>query len=344
MIFNSNFDITVPADGLAPDGARPSADTVMSTNYSCSFQSFTGYWWSWMTWRHKMSFKLGDGISRNLVTLEIFLNTPGTYDVLKKGNCKTSLYQSSAYLILIKDHFMTENLIDSIEVNGVTDAMAPTLHQNPSTDHVVSHLYLTHWGRVTHICVGKLTISGSDNGLSPGRRQAIIWTNAGILLIGPIGTDFSEILTEIYTFSFRKMHLKMSSAKWRPYCHSLNVLTHCGQDKWSQFCRQHFKMGFLNGYKGIGLKSIAVLFFLVGQNDSLCCWNWFNGLSPVWRHAITWNKDDPQGITRSQWVKCATLTSYASSSLITWKLVDLEVTQGVTEQGSQSLNWGDKTF
>ena len=44
---------------------------------------------------------------------------------------------------------------------------------------------LTHWGRVTHICVGKLTIIGPDNGLSPGRRQAIIWTYAGILLIRP---------------------------------------------------------------------------------------------------------------------------------------------------------------
>ena len=40
-----------------------------------------------------------------------------------------------------------------------------------------------HWVRVTHICVSKLTIIGSDNGLSPGRRQAIIWTNAGILTI-----------------------------------------------------------------------------------------------------------------------------------------------------------------
>ena len=44
---------------------------------------------------------------------------------------------------------------------------------------------LTHWGRVTHICVSKLTIIGSDNGLSPVRRQAIIWTYAGILLIRP---------------------------------------------------------------------------------------------------------------------------------------------------------------
>ena len=56
---------------------------------------------------------------------------------------------------------------------------------------------LTHWGRVTHICVKKLTIIGSDNVLSPGRRKAIIWTNAGILLIGPLGTNFSEILIEI---------------------------------------------------------------------------------------------------------------------------------------------------
>ena len=53
---------------------------------------------------------------------------------------------------------------------------------------IVVHLvFLTHWGGVTHICVSKLTIIGSDNGLSPGRRQAIIWTNAGILLIRPLG-------------------------------------------------------------------------------------------------------------------------------------------------------------
>ena len=70
---------------------------------------------------------------------------------------------------------------------------------------------LTHWGRVTHICVSNLIIIGSDNGLSPGRRQAIIWTNAGILLIGLLGTNFSEILIEICIFSFKKMHLKMSS-------------------------------------------------------------------------------------------------------------------------------------
>ena len=68
---------------------------------------------------------------------------------------------------------------------------------------------LTHWGQVMHIYVSKLTILGSDNGLSPDQRQAIIWTNAGILLIAPLGTNFSE--------NCKKMHLKMSSGKWRPF-------------------------------------------------------------------------------------------------------------------------------
>ena len=83
---------------------------------------------------------------------------------------------------------------------------------------------MTHWGRVTHICIGNLTISGSDNGLSPGQCQAIIWTNDGILLIGPLRTNFSEILIQILTFSFKKMHVKVLSAKRRPFCLSLNVI------------------------------------------------------------------------------------------------------------------------
>ena len=69
---------------------------------------------------------------------------------------------------------------------------------------------ITDWDRAPHICVGILIIIGSDNGLSPGLRQAIIWTNAGILLIGPLGKG--EILSEIDTFAFKKMQFKMS--KW----------------------------------------------------------------------------------------------------------------------------------
>ena len=85
-------------------------------------------------------------------------------------------------------------------------------------------ILLTHWGRVTHICVGNLTIIGSDNGLSPDRRQAITWTNVVIFLIGSLGTNFSEMSIEIHAFSFTKIHLKMSSGKWRQFCVGLNVL------------------------------------------------------------------------------------------------------------------------
>ena len=101
----------------------------------------------------------------------------------------------------------------------------------------------THWGRVTHICVGKLTIIGSDNDLSPERRQAIIWTNAGILLIGPLGTNFSEILIEIQTFSLKKIRLKMSSAKCYSFRLGLNVLNpqhSFNSGHTSIFCLIHF--------------------------------------------------------------------------------------------------------
>ena len=73
----------------------------------------------------------------------------------------------------------------------------------------------THWGRVTHIC-----------GLVPTRRHAIIWTNSGILLIVPLGTNVNEILSEILIFSFKKIRLNVSSAKSRPFCLGLNVLSH----------------------------------------------------------------------------------------------------------------------
>ena len=78
-----------------------------------------------------------------------------------------------------------------------------------------------------HICVSKPDhIIGSDNGLSPGRRQAIIWTDADILSTGHLGINFSEILMEIQTLSFTKMRLRMSSAKWQPSSLGLNVLRH----------------------------------------------------------------------------------------------------------------------
>ena len=70
---------------------------------------------------------------------------------------------------------------------------------------------ITHWGRVTHICVSILTTFGLNNSLSPGRCQVIIWTNVGILWIGPLRINVSEILIEINAFSHEKMHVNMST-------------------------------------------------------------------------------------------------------------------------------------
>ena len=65
---------------------------------------------------------------------------------------------------------------------------------------------------------------GSDNGLSPIRRQAIIETNARLLSDGPLGTHSSEISIKIQFFSFTKMHLKISSVKCRPFCPGVHEL------------------------------------------------------------------------------------------------------------------------
>ena len=82
----------------------------------------------------------------------------------------------SADLISIAvDQFQTKNI--TYKMNNITKWYDILQKKEPSC--------LTHRGRVTHICVSDLIIIGSDNGLSPGRRQAIIRTNAGILLIRP---------------------------------------------------------------------------------------------------------------------------------------------------------------
>ena len=124
---------------------------------------------------------------------------------------------------------------------------------------------LTHWSRVMHICVSNLTSIGSDNGLSADWRQAIIWTNAGILLIGTLGTNFDEILIRIQIFSFKKMHLKVSSTKWRPFCLGLNVLkqNHGPSNPHSSFllnwCKYEIEISYWHSSYDIKLTSIFIV-------------------------------------------------------------------------------------
>ena len=91
---------------------------------------------------------------------------------------------------------------------------------------------LTHRDQVMHICVSKLIIIGSDNGLAPGWYQAIICTNIGIVLIQPLGTNLNEILIRIQIFSFKNMHLKMSPGKCLPFCVGLNRINYRYTNEW----------------------------------------------------------------------------------------------------------------
>ena len=71
-----------------------------------------------------------------------------------------------------------------------------------------------------HICVSKLNIIDSNNGLAPDRQQAIFRNQFWDISIWPLGTTFSEMSLEIHTFSFNKMDVKMSSAtilSWPQY-------------------------------------------------------------------------------------------------------------------------------
>ena len=90
----------------------------------------------------------------------------------------------------------------------------------------------THWGRFTHTFINKLISIGSDNGLSPGQCQAISWNITGILLIVHLATNFSKIFSEIRIFSFQKIHLKMWSAKWPPFCLGLKLFSHVAFRYW----------------------------------------------------------------------------------------------------------------
>ena len=123
-------------------------------------------------------------------------------------------------------------LIDSPWLNYMYDVSCLSLGLNLNSNldsNVIRYDFtetwytlLTHWGRVTHICVSKLTVIGSGNGLSPGRRQLIVRTNAGILLIGPYD-KFQWHFNRNANFSLKKMHMKMSSENCRPLCLGLNV-------------------------------------------------------------------------------------------------------------------------
>ena len=75
------------------------------------------------------------------------------------------------------------------------------------------------WGRTLDIYAWvNNSIIGSGNGLTPVRCQATTRSNADLSSIGLLGTNFSDVWIKIEEFSFKKIHLKMLSAKCWPFC------------------------------------------------------------------------------------------------------------------------------
>ena len=103
-------------------------------------------------------------------------------------------------------------------------------------------------------------MNDSNNGLSPDRHQTINLTKSGILSIWPLGINFNEMLIELDTFAFMKMHLKMSSVKWHPFCFGINV---------SMTTEQYNSLGLLSIFYSVcAILTLYVLNFF-GENINI---------------------------------------------------------------------------
>ena len=133
-------------------------------------------------------------------------------------------YQTEQWDIYIKwySHITTTGLSSLLVISYLT-----------GTNASVNLIVLSHWGRVMHICVSKLTIIGSDNGLSPDRRQAITWNSAGILFVGHLWTNFDR---NLYIFvqenAFESVVWKMAAILCRPQCVKWQYALSCVASRW----------------------------------------------------------------------------------------------------------------
>ena len=79
-------------------------------------------------------------------------------------------------------------------------------------------------GRVTLICISKLTIMDQIMACRLVGTKPLSEPMLRYIDNSNWGTNFGEILSEVYTF-IKKMLLKMSSVKWWPFCLGFIVLT-----------------------------------------------------------------------------------------------------------------------
>ena len=111
----------------------------------------------------------------------------------------------------------------SYDVPTLSSMLAPAT----SDKKVGIKTILVFWCVVNYCIIakqGEWDIIDSDNGLVSGRCQAIIWINAGINWTLWEQTSVKSLI-KLYIFWFNKMHLKLLSGNWQPFCLGLNVLT-----------------------------------------------------------------------------------------------------------------------
>ena len=146
----------------------------------------------------------------------------------------------------------------------------------------IKHMF-THWGRVKRTYASKLNISGSDYGLSPGRCQASIWTNARILLSWPLGTNFGEMSIEIHAFSHQEDAFVNIICEIATLLVSASMIKNELGDHW--FCGVYC---YHNGISNCIFKSsvpradIGQPCLMVSQN--LVCLNWHRVDKPETQH------------------------------------------------------------
>ena len=122
-------------------------------------------------------------------------------------------------IVIVIERFPLYSNTVHLELNSFTTLQHENVSVNISVESLcIDKNALSHGSRATHMR------QWNSPPLIQIRHQASIWTSAGIMQIRPLGVNFNEISIEIQTFSLHKMHLKMSSRKWRLFCLGLNLL------------------------------------------------------------------------------------------------------------------------
>ena len=152
---------------------------------------------------------------------------------------------------------------------------------------IIAGINLTHWGWVTHICVSKLTNIGSDNGLSPDRRQATIWTNATVFLIRSLGTNFSEIGFKIDTFP-------SITCIWKYHLQNRGCFA-------SMPCIYWTRDGGNDGCLVVAVSASAVI---VTANDAIVGFRWLPWLPFVSQYSLQWRHNERHGFSNHQPLDC----------------------------------------